>query len=101
MAELQWRISTPILALVLMVLAVPLARLRPRQGRFGRIGIAILVYFLYSQLLDRGAHLGRRAARCPSSSACGGCTRSRCASGCGCWCARVRRASRVAVAVPA
>jgi lipopolysaccharide export system permease protein len=50
-AELQWRISTPILALVLMVLAVPLARLRPRQGRFGRIGIAILVYFVYSQLL--------------------------------------------------
>jgi lipopolysaccharide export system permease protein len=28
-----------------------LARLRPRQGRFGRIGIAILVYFIYSQLL--------------------------------------------------
>ena len=50
-AELQWRISTPILAVVLMVLAVPLARLRPRQGRFGRIGIAILAYFLYSQLL--------------------------------------------------
>ena len=51
MAELQWRISTPILALMLMVLAVPLARLRPRQGRFGRIGVAILAYFLYSQLL--------------------------------------------------
>jgi len=34
-----------------MVLAVPLARLRPRQGRFGRIGIAILVYFIYSQLM--------------------------------------------------
>ena len=50
-AELQWRISTPILALVLMMLAVPLARLRPRQGRFGRIGIAILAYFLYSQVL--------------------------------------------------
>lgn len=50
-AELQWRISTPLLALILMVLAVPLSRLRPRQGRFGRIGIAILVYFLYSQLL--------------------------------------------------
>jgi lipopolysaccharide export system permease protein len=50
-AELQWRFSTPLLALVLMVLAVPLARLRPRQGRFGRIGIAILVYFLYSQLM--------------------------------------------------
>ena len=50
-AELQWRISTPILALVLMVLAVPLSRLRPRQGRFGRIGVAILAYFVYSQLL--------------------------------------------------
>lgn len=50
-AELQWRISAPVLALVLMVLAVPLSRLRPRQGRFGRIGIAILAYFVYSQLL--------------------------------------------------
>ena len=50
-AELQWRTSTPLLALVLMVLAVPLARLKPRQGRFGRIGVAILVYFLYSQLM--------------------------------------------------
>ena len=50
-AELQWRVSTPILALVLMVLAVPLSRLRPRQGRFGRIGVAILAYFFYSQLL--------------------------------------------------
>ena len=51
-AELQARISSPILALVLMMLAVPLARLRPRQGRFARIGIAILAYFLYSLLLD-------------------------------------------------
>jgi lipopolysaccharide export system permease protein len=50
-AELQWRMSTPLLALILMVLAVPLARLRPRQGRFGRIGIAILAFFLYYQLL--------------------------------------------------
>ncbi len=53
-AELQWRISTPLLALILMVIAVPLARLRPRQGRFGRIGVAILVYFLYSQLMAAG-----------------------------------------------
>jgi lipopolysaccharide export system permease protein len=50
-AELQWRMSTPLLAVILMVLAVPLARLRPRQGRFGRIGIAILAFFLYYQLL--------------------------------------------------
>jgi lipopolysaccharide export system permease protein len=50
-AELQWRISTPLMALVLMLLAVPLSRLRPRQGRFGRIGIAVLAYFMYYQLL--------------------------------------------------
>ncbi|HWK48690.1 MAG TPA: LptF/LptG family permease, partial [Steroidobacter sp.] len=53
-AELQWRISTPLMTLILMLIAVPLARLRPRQGRFGRIGIAILVYFIYSQLLAAG-----------------------------------------------
>ncbi len=50
-AELQWRISTPLLALVLMVLAVPLAKLRPRQGRFAKMGFAILAYFVYSELL--------------------------------------------------
>ncbi|MFL6549078.1 MAG: LPS export ABC transporter permease LptF [Povalibacter sp.] len=53
-AELQWRISTPITAIVLMFIAVPLSRLRPRQGRFGKIGAAILVYFLYSQSLVAG-----------------------------------------------
>jgi lipopolysaccharide export system permease protein len=40
------------MALILMVGAVPLARLRPRQGRFGKIGIAVLAYFLYSLALD-------------------------------------------------
>lgn len=50
-AELQWRIATPVSAFVLMMIAVPLARLRPRQGRFGKIGAAILAYFLYFQLL--------------------------------------------------
>ena len=39
------------MALVLMVLAVPLARLRPRQGRFARVGYAVLAYFFYSNLL--------------------------------------------------
>ena len=50
-AELQWRASTPLLALILMLMAVPLARLRPRQGRFGRLGVAILAFFIYYQLL--------------------------------------------------
>jgi len=53
-AELQWRIATPVSAMILLALAIPLARLRPRQGRFGRIGIAILVYFLYQRMLAAG-----------------------------------------------
>lgn len=51
LAELQWRFSTPLMALILMLIAVPLSRLRPREGRFGRIGLAVLVYFLYYQVL--------------------------------------------------
>jgi lipopolysaccharide export system permease protein len=50
-AELQWRLSVPLMAFVLTLLAVPLARLRPRQGRYARIGLAILLYFVYSNLL--------------------------------------------------
>lgn len=51
-AELGWRTAVPVMALVLMVLAVPLAKLRPRQGRFARVGLAVLAYFLYSNLLS-------------------------------------------------
>lgn len=51
-AELQWRVSMPIMAFVLTMLAVPLSRLRPRQGRYARVGLAILIYFLYSNLLS-------------------------------------------------
>jgi lipopolysaccharide export system permease protein len=51
-AELQWRMSMPLMALVLTVLAVPLARLRPRQGRYARVGFAILLYLVYSNLLS-------------------------------------------------
>jgi lipopolysaccharide export system permease protein len=50
-AELAWRVAVPVMALVLMVLAVPMSRLRPRQGRFARVGLAVLAYFLYSNLL--------------------------------------------------
>jgi lipopolysaccharide export system permease protein len=50
-AELQWRLSTPLMAVILMFIAVPLSRLRPREGRFGRIGFAVLAYYLYYQLM--------------------------------------------------
>jgi lipopolysaccharide export system permease protein len=51
-AQLQFRASTPIMALVLTLVAVPLSRLRPRQGRYTRVFFALLVYFLYSNLLS-------------------------------------------------
>jgi lipopolysaccharide export system permease protein len=49
-AELQWRLGLPIMTLVLTVLAVPLGRLRPRQGRYAHVWIAVLVFALYSNL---------------------------------------------------
>ncbi len=51
-AELQWRLSLPLMVPVLGLLAVPLAALVPRQGRYARVGYAILVYFLYANLLS-------------------------------------------------
>jgi lipopolysaccharide export system permease protein len=51
-AQLQFRASTPFMALVLTLIAVPLSRLRPRQGRYARVGFAIVVYFVYSSLLS-------------------------------------------------
>ena len=50
-AELQWRLSLPLAALGLVLLAVPLSRTTPRQGRFGKLFIALLVFILYYNLL--------------------------------------------------
>ncbi len=46
-AELQWRLSTPLSTLLLGLLAIPLSRTRPRHHRNSRLGIAMLVYFGY------------------------------------------------------
>ncbi len=51
-AELQRRISMPVMVLVLALVAVPLAALRPREGRYARVALAILVYFFYSNLIS-------------------------------------------------
>jgi lipopolysaccharide export system permease protein len=51
-AQLQFRASTPLMALVLTLVAVPLSKLRPRQGRYAQMGFAIVVYFVYSNLLS-------------------------------------------------
>jgi lipopolysaccharide export system permease protein len=52
LAELHRRIGVPITALVLSLLAIPLAYVNPRVGRSANIIAAILIYFIYNQLLD-------------------------------------------------
>ncbi|HKD54343.1 MAG TPA: LPS export ABC transporter permease LptF [Steroidobacteraceae bacterium] len=53
-AELQWRVALPIMCLVLALLAVPLARLRPRQGRYARVWMAVVIFFVYYNLVTAG-----------------------------------------------
>ena len=52
MAEIQWRISLVLSLFILSLLAIPLSNSSPRKGRFNKILPAILVYFLYSNLLN-------------------------------------------------
>jgi lipopolysaccharide export system permease protein len=60
--ELQWRVGLAIMGLVLAVCAVPLAHLRPRQGRYARVWLAVVLFALYANLasamrvwMERGA----------------------------------------------
>jgi lipopolysaccharide export system permease protein len=50
-AELQWRLSIPLSALLLAFLAVPLSRVSPRAGRFGKLFIAVVICIVYFNLL--------------------------------------------------
>jgi lipopolysaccharide export system permease protein len=49
--EFHWRIAVPVVMLVLALLAVPLAYIAPRQGRYGKVGVAILVLIAYLNLI--------------------------------------------------
>ena len=53
-AELHWRIAVPVMCIVLTIIAVPLSRLRPREGRYARFLHAVLIYFVYSTILSAG-----------------------------------------------
>jgi lipopolysaccharide export system permease protein len=56
-AELQWRLSLPLLVFIVTLMAVPLSRVNPRQGRFLKLLPAILLYMAYLTILiaARGA----------------------------------------------
>lgn len=51
-AELEWRLSTPISLFVLATLAVPLSRFSPREGRYARAGIGLLIYIIYTNAVS-------------------------------------------------
>lgn len=53
-AELHRRFSLPIMCMVLTLVAVPLSRLRPRQGRYARIWLGVVIYFVYANLVEAG-----------------------------------------------
>lgn len=46
-AEFQWRLSTSLSTLLLGLLGVPLSRSQPRQGKYAKMGTAILIYAAY------------------------------------------------------
>ena len=50
-AELYWRMSVPISAFLLVLLAIPLSVINPRSGRSANIIIALLLFVIYNNLL--------------------------------------------------
>lgn len=50
-AELQWRLAMPFSVFILILLAIPLAKVNPRKGRFGKLLPAILLYIAYYNLI--------------------------------------------------
>ncbi|GAB4361870.1 MAG: LPS export ABC transporter permease LptF [Gammaproteobacteria bacterium] len=50
-AELHTRLAAPLSALLLALLALPLSYTTPRQGRYGKLFLAILIYVVYANLL--------------------------------------------------
>lgn len=46
-AELHWRLAAPLSVLVLTLLALPLSRSSPREPRYARLLIALLVWLVY------------------------------------------------------
>jgi len=51
-AELQWRLSMPVATILLALLGVLISRTSPRQGRFAKLFLAILVYVIYNNVMS-------------------------------------------------
>ncbi|MGF1527063.1 MAG: LPS export ABC transporter permease LptF [Candidatus Competibacterales bacterium] len=49
-AEFQWRLSRGLSTLLLALLALPVGRMRPRRGRYARVGMALATFVGFFQL---------------------------------------------------
>jgi lipopolysaccharide export system permease protein len=65
LGELHWRIGWVASVLVLGFVAVPLARLRPRQGRYARVPLAVLLFAAHAGLLVSGRTMLERGETAP------------------------------------
>lgn len=53
-AELHWRLAMPVSVILLSLLAVLLSYTTPREGRFAKLFVAVLIYIVYSNLMGIG-----------------------------------------------
>jgi lipopolysaccharide export system permease protein len=51
MAELLWRVASPLMCLVLLLLAIPLGFVNPRAGSSANLILALLIFITYSNLV--------------------------------------------------
>ncbi|MDE2322406.1 MAG: LPS export ABC transporter permease LptF [candidate division NC10 bacterium] len=49
-AEFQWRLSTPIAALLMGLLGFPLSRAKPRQGKYAKLFVSVVSYATFYNL---------------------------------------------------
>jgi lipopolysaccharide export system permease protein len=49
-AEFQWRLSTPLAAILLALIGVPLSRSSPRHGKYAKITTAVVIFAVYYNL---------------------------------------------------
>jgi lipopolysaccharide export system permease protein len=50
-AELQWRLSIPLMVLTLTFIAVPLSRVNSRSGKYAKLLPAVIIYILYANFM--------------------------------------------------
>jgi len=52
-AQLYWRLSLPLMTLIISLTAIALSQVNPRQGRFARLLPALVLFLVYLSLLMR------------------------------------------------